>query len=92
MKRLQILVKWLKAYTSTYDERDGVLERAIKQSKEDSLHQIGDYIEEILMMSEEQINDELDENEAIVKISIATVCGSDVHSWLGHRPFPTPCI
>ena len=61
MKRLQILVKWLKAYTSTYDERDGVLEQAIKQSKEDSLHQIGDYIEEILMMSEEQINDELDE-------------------------------
>ena len=38
------------------------------------------------------INDELDENEAIVKISIATVCGSDVHSWLGHRSFPTPCI
>ena len=35
---------------------------------------------------------ELDENEAIVQISISTVCGSDVHTWLGHRPFPTPCI
>lgn len=32
------------------------------------------------------------ENEAIVEISISTVCGSDVHTWLGHRPFPTPCI
>ena len=30
--------------------------------------------------------------EAIVKISLATICGSDVHTWLGHRPFPTPVI
>ena len=26
------------------------------------------------------------------KISLATICGSDVHTWLGHRPFPTPSI
>ena len=38
------------------------------------------------------IMDNLDENEAIVEISLSTVCGSDVHTWLGHRPFPTPCI
>ena len=30
--------------------------------------------------------------EAIVRISLATVCGSDVHTWLGHRSFPTPAI
>ena len=30
--------------------------------------------------------------EAIVKISLATICSSDVHTWLGHRPFPTPVI
>ena len=30
--------------------------------------------------------------EAIVKISLTTICGSDVHTWLGHRPFPTPAI
>ena len=30
--------------------------------------------------------------EAIVKISLTTICGSDVHTWLGHRPFPTPTI
>jgi putative phosphonate catabolism associated alcohol dehydrogenase len=38
------------------------------------------------------IMDNLDENEAIVEISLSTVCGSDVHTWLGHRSFPTPCI
>jgi len=36
--------------------------------------------------------EKLGEHEAIVEISISTVCGSDVHTWLGHRPFPTPCI
>lgn len=44
----------------------------------------------------EEKNFDLDENlgpdEALVKISLSTVCGSDVHTWLGHRPFPTPCI
>ena len=30
--------------------------------------------------------------EAIVEISLTTICGSDVHTWLGHRPFPTPAI
>jgi|TARA_B110000467_G_scaffold161730_1_gene183423 alcohol dehydrogenase len=39
-----------------------------------------------------KIDTEIDENEAIVEISLSTVCGSDVHTWLGHRPFPTPCI
>ena len=31
-------------------------------------------------------------NEVLVEITLATFCGSDVHTWLGHRPFPTPCI
>ena len=39
-----------------------------------------------------QLPDEIGKHEAIVEISISTVCGSDVHTWLGHRPFPTPCI
>ena len=34
----------------------------------------------------------LDKNEAIVEISLSTVCGSDVHTWLGHRPFPVPSV
>ena len=39
-----------------------------------------------------QLPDEIGKHEAIVEISISTVCSSDVHTWLGHRPFPTPCI
>lgn len=39
-----------------------------------------------------EIPKNVDDNEAIVEISLSTVCGSDVHTWLGHRPFPTPCI
>ena len=34
-----------------------------------------------------KIPEKLGEHEAIVKISISTVCGSDVHTWFGHRPF-----
>ena len=34
----------------------------------------------------------INNDEAIVEISISTVCGSDVHTWLGHRAFPTPSI
>ena len=38
------------------------------------------------------LSSEIGDNEVIVEISLTTVCGSDVHTWLGHRPFPTPCI
>ncbi|MBN1852117.1 MAG: alcohol dehydrogenase catalytic domain-containing protein [Pirellulales bacterium] len=27
-----------------------------------------------------------------MKTRIATVCGSDMHSWRGRRPFPTPSV
>ena len=36
--------------------------------------------------------DTISEEEILVEISLATVWGSDVHTWLGHRPFPTPSI
>ena len=36
--------------------------------------------------------EKINQQEAIVKISLSTICGSDVHTWLGHRPFPTPAI
>ena len=38
------------------------------------------------------LNNDIGEDDAIVEITLSTVCGSDVHTWLGHRPFPTPCI
>jgi alcohol dehydrogenase len=28
----------------------------------------------------------------LVRITCCTICGSDVHSWLGHRPAPVPII
>ena len=34
----------------------------------------------------------LGEHEILVKISLSTVCGSDLHTWQGHRSIPTPCI
>ena len=34
----------------------------------------------------------LAKDEILVKVSLSTVCGSDVHTWLGQRPFPTPSI
>ena len=34
----------------------------------------------------------LGEHEILVRISLSTVCGSDLHTWQGHRSIPTPCI
>ena len=38
------------------------------------------------------LDSDIDDNEVLVRITLSTICGSDVHTWLGHRPFPTPCI
>ena len=34
----------------------------------------------------------VDPGGLLVKTELATVCGSDVHTWKGHRPHPTPAI
>ncbi len=57
--QLEILAKWLKDHKEIWDERDGALESAIKRSKEDTMFKIGDYLEEILAMDHEQIDNEL---------------------------------
>jgi alcohol dehydrogenase len=36
--------------------------------------------------------DDLEPGAILVKTKIATVCGSDMHSWRGRRPFPVPSI
>ena len=33
--------------------------------------------------------EQLEAGAILVKIRMATVCGSDMHSWRGRRPFPT---
>ena len=61
--RLEILSKWLQEVTTSdfgYDiYRDGKLEDAIVQSLVETCNKIGSYIEEILEMDSEQIDNEL---------------------------------
>ena len=57
--KLKVLVKWLKYYGESYDERDGALECAVKNARVETIFKIGDYLEEILAMSDEQIRNEL---------------------------------
>ncbi len=34
----------------------------------------------------------LNEGEVLVRLKLATICGSDIHTWEGRRNAPTPCI
>jgi len=58
-KQLRVLAQWLKEEEDNICfERDGSMERAIKYAVQKSLVKIGDYIEEILDMDDEQLNRE----------------------------------
>ena len=61
--RLIILAQWLQKVTTDdfyYDaSRDGQLESAIAHSQVEICNKIGGYIEEILEMNDEQIDNEL---------------------------------
>ena len=57
--QLEVLTKWLKDYSEGYDERDGALEQAIKNSRVETMFKLGDYLEEILAMDNEQLEDNL---------------------------------
>ena len=61
--RLKILAQWLKNMEPSdfgYNMyRDGKLEDAVTQSQIEVCNKIGDYIEEILAMDSEQIDNEL---------------------------------
>ena len=59
--KLKVLAAWLKEY-SDYGgnyENEGVLETQLRQNKITTIQQIGDYLEEILAMDDDQIKDEL---------------------------------
>ena len=59
-ERLKVLAAWMKDFTVSIDPyTDGALESAVKRQKEDTIQQIGDYLEEILAMDDEQIKNEL---------------------------------
>ena len=61
--RLELLTQWLQKVTSSdfgYDAyHDGQLESAIAHSQVEICNKIGGYIEEILAMNDEQIDNEL---------------------------------
>ena len=59
--KLKVLALWLKDYSEAcFDIREGVLETQLRQNKEATIQQIGDYLEEILAMDDEQIKNELE--------------------------------
>ncbi len=47
---------------------------------------------EPLEAREYPLPEELEPGAILVKTRMATVCGSDMHSWRGRRPFPTPSV
>lgn len=61
--RLKILAQWLQNVETSdfgYDSyHDGRLENAIAESQVETCNKIGGYIEEILAMNDEQIDNEL---------------------------------
>ncbi len=57
--QLEVLAKWLKDYSESYDERDGALEQAVKNSRVETMFKLGDYLEEILEMNPDQLEDNL---------------------------------
>ena len=59
-QRLEILASWMKDYKVDVDSyTDGALEREVAYQKEDTIQYIGDMLEEILAMDEEQIKKQL---------------------------------
>ena len=57
--RLKIFAAWLKKYETYYDVyTEGTLESALRLNKDETIQKIGDYLEEILAMDDEQIENE----------------------------------
>ena len=60
--RLKVFAKWLREYSEIHDPyTEGRLEAALRQSNEEAIQKIGDYLEEILAMDDEQIKNELND-------------------------------
>ena len=60
--RLELFAKWLREYSELHDPyTEGLLEAALRQSNEETIRKIVDYIEEILEMDDEQIKNEFND-------------------------------
>jgi len=59
-RKLIVLSQWLKDYSHfSYEDNEGVVERQVRVGINTALQQIGDYLDEIMFMSNEQIDREL---------------------------------
>ena len=59
-RKLIVLSQWLKDYSDNcYDSNEGVVERQVRIGVNTALNKIGDYLDEIVFMSNEQIDTEL---------------------------------
>jgi hypothetical protein len=57
-KQLRVFSKWLKEYGYDHSEYDGKLEYCVGFAVEEAINKIGDYLEEILDMDDEQLTKE----------------------------------
>ena len=57
-KQLRVLAKWLKESDDIYMMRDGMMEQQINSALKECMFKIGDYLEEILNMDDEQLTKE----------------------------------
>ena len=61
-RRLRLFAEYLKSEQVYQDPYvGGVVERAVNYAKEETIQQIGQYLEEILDKTDEQLDDELNE-------------------------------
>ena len=59
-RKLIVLSQWLKDYDEQcYDSNEGVVEYQVRMGVTTALNKIGDYLDEIMFMSNEQIDKEL---------------------------------
>ena len=59
-RKLIVLSKWLKDYDEQcYERNEGVVEMQVRYGVNTALNKIGDYLDEIMFMSNEQIDKEL---------------------------------
>ena len=59
-RKLIVLSQWLKDYDEQcYDSNEGVVENQVRIGINSALQKVGDYIDEIMFMSNEQIDNEL---------------------------------
>ena len=60
-QKLEILAKWMKNYhLTTSSMHTGALESAVARGREQTIQYIGNLLEEILTMDDEQIKNELE--------------------------------